>query len=113
MGFAQGGLARRRGERVAETRAEPLEPPFDLGGGVLAHVPRTNARYAFAFAAAGFLASLASLAMAVNAAGSTTARSARILRSMPMLLVFRLPMRREYVVPFARAAALMRATHRR
>jgi hypothetical protein len=49
------------------------------------------------------------LVIAVNAAGSLTARSARILRSSPISAFFRPGISREYVVPSMRAAALMRA----
>src|SRR5690606_35986084 len=56
---------------------------------------------------------LASSTSAVNAVVSLTARSARILRSTSTSAAFRPWMKRLYVMPWARAAALIRWIHRR
>ncbi|EKX60379.1 hypothetical protein STRIP9103_01623, partial [Streptomyces ipomoeae 91-03] len=48
---------------------------------------------------------------AANAVASLTASSARILRSTSMFAAFRPWMKRLYVMPLARAAALMRWIH--
>src|SRR5690606_11229837 len=56
---------------------------------------------------------LATSTRALNAAGSLTARSARILRSTSTSAAFRPWMNRLYVMPWARAAALIRWIHRR
>src|SRR6266704_3388000 len=55
---------------------------------------------------------LATSTTVLKAVGSFTANSLRILRSKVMLAFLRPAIRREYVVPFRRAAALIRAFHR-
>src|SRR5690606_935525 len=105
-----------RNERVASRRAILTRPEWTVRSPGLATrqvlLDQATVSALGALTSSGRFA-LATSTRALNAAGSLTARSARILRSTSTSAAFRPWMKRLYVMPWARAAALIRWIHRR